>query len=281
MALDDLRRIRELLIGALFSDDELLEQIVLKGGNALEIIHGVVQRGSLDLDFSMEEQFANTGRTGQRIRAALERHLGQHGLRIFDYSFGEKPEQRRSDLPAWWGGYRAEFKIIDDATATRLGEDLMKMRQQSLAIGNPSGSRVFKIDFSSYEFCQGKVQREVDDLVVYVYSLEMIAAEKLRAICQQMPEYLFVGPKLKRARARDFFDICMIEGEGIDMCASANVRLTKSVFGAKRVDLELLGRIHEHEDFHAPGWPGVTASVGRPLAPFREYFVYPEHGPRS
>jgi predicted nucleotidyltransferase component of viral defense system len=48
----DLEEVRRLTIIALFSDDELYEQIVLKGGNALNLVYGLSSRTSLDLDFS-------------------------------------------------------------------------------------------------------------------------------------------------------------------------------------------------------------------------------------
>jgi predicted nucleotidyltransferase component of viral defense system len=48
--------IRKLTITALFSDEVLFEQLVLKGGNALSLVHGISPRDSLDLDFSMSRQ---------------------------------------------------------------------------------------------------------------------------------------------------------------------------------------------------------------------------------
>jgi len=49
----DFDEIRRLTITALFSDDELYEQIVLKGGNAISLVYGYSSRVSLDLDFSI------------------------------------------------------------------------------------------------------------------------------------------------------------------------------------------------------------------------------------
>src|ERR1035438_5406206 len=50
----DFAEVRRLTIAALFSDDKLFEQIVLKGGNALNLVYDLSPRTSLDLDFSME-----------------------------------------------------------------------------------------------------------------------------------------------------------------------------------------------------------------------------------
>ncbi|MFL6690512.1 MAG: nucleotidyl transferase AbiEii/AbiGii toxin family protein [Alphaproteobacteria bacterium] len=56
VSLDEVRR--RILI-ALFSDDELMDVLVLKGGNALSIIHKVGSRASLDMDFSIKRAFAD------------------------------------------------------------------------------------------------------------------------------------------------------------------------------------------------------------------------------
>jgi predicted nucleotidyltransferase component of viral defense system len=63
--------IRKLTITALFSDDVLLEQLVLKGGNAMSLIYHISPRVSLDLDFSMETDFENVEEV-QAIGAARE-----------------------------------------------------------------------------------------------------------------------------------------------------------------------------------------------------------------
>jgi len=54
-----LPRFEKLTIVALFSDDELFGQLVLKGGNALSLVYGLSSRSSLDLDFSIEKDFAD------------------------------------------------------------------------------------------------------------------------------------------------------------------------------------------------------------------------------
>ena len=59
--------IRRLIITALFADDTLSEQLVLKGGNALTIVHKIGDRTSLDLDFSMAEDFSDLDAAKQRI----------------------------------------------------------------------------------------------------------------------------------------------------------------------------------------------------------------------
>ena len=150
----------------------------------------------------------------------------------------------------WWGGYLVEFKLADRTLYDRVGNDIDALRRQSTLVG-PSQKRTFKIDISSYEFCEGKVQRELDDYTVYVYSLEMIAIEKLRAICQQMPEYSL---GTHSARARDFYDIHrIVTNNEIDLTTTVNLALVRAIFGAKEVPLQaLLNEISKHREFHRP-----------------------------
>ena len=51
--------IRRIAITAVFSDDCLFERVVLKGGSALSIALGLSGRTSMDLDFSIENDFEN------------------------------------------------------------------------------------------------------------------------------------------------------------------------------------------------------------------------------
>ncbi len=67
----DINGIRRLVIVAMFTDDILFEKLVLKGGNAISLVYGYGNRGSLDVDFSMEEEFCDIADAGQRILRAL------------------------------------------------------------------------------------------------------------------------------------------------------------------------------------------------------------------
>lgn len=67
-----LDRIKLLAIQAMFLDDELLEQLVLKGGNAMALVHRVSARASVDLDFSMQHDF---GEAIDGMKERIERTL--------------------------------------------------------------------------------------------------------------------------------------------------------------------------------------------------------------
>ena len=117
------------------------------------------------------------------------------------------------------------------------------------------------------------MKREVNDYAVYVYSLEMIAAEKLRAICQQMPEYTVL--RTKRPRARDFYDIHQVITEyGIDLTTDENRSTLAAIFEAKQVPLNQLGEIDKYRNYHSQDWPSVEASISGVHDVFDSYFDF-------
>lgn len=266
----DLTRIKRLVIVAMFSDDELMEQLVLKGGNALDIIHGVVKRGSVDLDFSIAEDFADLDETKVRLCRALRDTFDSAGFVVFDEKFAKKPKVISAERIDWWGGYLLNFKLIDKQKHRELGGELKELQRQAHVVG-PQLKKTFKVDISRYEHCAGKLKTEFDDYTIYVYTLEMIAIEKLRAICQQMPEYEPVTNK--RARARDFYDVWKIIAVGVDLTLPENLRLFRLIFAAKRVPLSLLRKISEYREFHSQDWPAVAdTAVDDDLREFDFYF---------
>jgi uncharacterized protein YneR len=266
----DLIAIRKIILTAVAADDYLVEQLVLKGGNALELIHRVGARASIDLDFSMAADFDDPSEVSARLRRSLVDRFDAARYLVFDFVFGPRPTDRKPGTP--WGGYSASFKLIPRALAEKLAGAVEDMRRQSDAVG-PSQLRSFKIEISAYEYVDGRVKADVDDYTCYVYSLDMIAAEKLRAICQQSPDYpLRAHPT---ARARDFYDIhaAIIEG-GVSFRNDGFHILILEVFRAKNVELSLVGTIHEHREFHRQEWPSVQIAVRKELKDFDYYFDY-------
>ena len=126
-ALIDQNQIRRIAITAVFSDDYFFEKVVLKGGNALSLGLGMSGRTSLDLDFSIENDFDDVAEAERRLLAALERRFATFGLVVFDFSFGSRPFKPREGL-ARWGGYVAEFKLMEQNAIGRLVK--IKRREQ-------------------------------------------------------------------------------------------------------------------------------------------------------
>jgi predicted nucleotidyltransferase component of viral defense system len=271
--MDDLfARIRRQTITALFADDMLMDLLVLKGGNALSLVHGLSTRASLDIDFSIDGDFPNIDEVRRRIFRSLRDRFDSLGYVVFDEEFSPKPELDGPDIRPWWGGYQLEFKLIPKADHDKLMGNHEKMRIHAQVVG-PGQRRVFSADFSKHEFTQGKLERELDSYTIYVYSPIMVAVEKLRAICQQMPEYPMRGRR--RPRARDFYDIhLVVTKDDADLAAKPSLDLLTAVFATKRVPLALLGAIHEQREFHRPDWPAVVNAVGGPIQAFDHYFDF-------
>jgi predicted nucleotidyltransferase component of viral defense system len=265
----DFAEIRRLVIIAMFSDDVLYERLVLKGGNAISLVYGIGKRSSLDVDFSIEGEFADLEKTSDRIRRALTDRFDQAGFVVFDYGFGPRPVNPGEKNPIW-GGYRAEFKLIPKPFYNKVTGEIEAVRRNAVVIG-PAQQRTFTIDISKNEFCRSKAEKEIDNYAVYVYTPAMIAIEKLRAICQQMPEYTPRAAKV--ARARDFYDISLlVEQGGVDFGSAEVAELIVPVFAAKEVDIHLITRISEYRDFHRQDWPSVEASVAGEIRIFEYYF---------
>ena len=108
----DIRRIRELVIIAMFADDDLMDILVLKGGNALDIAHGMNLRASIDVDFSISGDFENSEIVKHKIEQSLSERFDSEGYKLFDYKFEQKPSKSKQEIPPFWGGYEVEFKII-------------------------------------------------------------------------------------------------------------------------------------------------------------------------
>lgn len=266
----DLADIRRLVIVAMFSDDMLFNKLVLKGGNAISLVYRYGARGSLDVDFSIEGDFQDADDAGKRIMAALEDRFAAAGFELFDFTFGQRPATKGWDPK--WGGYRIQFKIIERQKHGELRADLEAIRRNATVIGSAQ-QRTFTIEVSKWEFCEGKVETELDDFAIFVYTPAMLAIEKIRALCQQMDEYPTRGAKT--ARARDFYDIYVIlEESKMDLASTVTGNLVKAIFAAKDVPLRLIGLIGNYREFHRLDWPSVEATVMRGLKPFDFYFDY-------
>lgn len=258
------------VLRALVSEQELVDHLVFKGGNALELIHQVGGRTSLDLDFSIENDFGDPDAAGTLLQKALTTRFEANDVVLFDYQFGPRPSTRRVGDP--WGGYVATFKLIRCDVARNLGEDLDSMRRQAAVVG-ASQKRSFRIEISAFEWVAGKERADVGVGTLFVYSLEMIAVEKLRAICQQAPAYAL--RRNPAPRPRDFYDITKIcEATGLEFDQPPTQDLVIAVFSQKEVDLSLLEGLDDQREFHRRGWSSVEVAVGSNLRDFDYYFDF-------
>ena len=273
---DELGLIKRTAVLAMFVDDELFDLLVLKGGNAMDLIHQEHSRASVDLDFSMPGDL-DVPTVEPRIERALRETFADRGYTAFDVHLENKPRKLKPDLESFWGGYKVSFKLISSERAAQIGDDLEVMRREAIVLGT---STAFTIDISRHEDTKAKQPYEMDGMTIYAYPPEMIVCEKLRAICQQMPEY---GPVIGRSekaghqRARDFIDIDVLLGSTafqIDLTAPRVQEMLQEVFRIKHVPLALLGKIKDCRAFHETGYDEVrnTMRPGVEVKPFAAYF---------
>ena len=272
---EQLEAIKRAAIVAMFADDALLDVLVLKGGNAIDIVHQVNSRASVDLDFSMKDDLDHEA-VLPNLQRALETTFDLQGYLAFDIKLSIRPGRMPDELASFWGGYLVEFKLISNRRANEVGRDIAQMRREAIRLGE--GPK-FTIDISRYEYVEYKEAHELDGYTIYVYSPAMIVCEKLRAICQQMPEYGQVIQRLSlgNQRARDFIDIeALVRKFGIDLSAEESQQMVVQMFAAKRVPLSYLANIPETRDFHALGYEEVRAAMkpGVRIEPFNHYFDF-------
>ncbi|MCH7878829.1 MAG: nucleotidyl transferase AbiEii/AbiGii toxin family protein [candidate division Zixibacteria bacterium] len=279
MDTEQLSNLKRIVIQAMFRDDNLLERLVLKGGNALDIVHGLSERASIDFDFSIENDFdpSEIQEIRDRLEAGIDATFREHDLRIIDFNFQEvpQPEQHHSSKLKFWGGYNITFKVVNSDSYSKYQGNIAALRNHALAFGL---SPTIKVEISKCEFCAKKEERDFDGYTIYVYSPAMLFAEKLRAICQQLPAYrAIVDSGHRTGRARDFFDIYrIVEGLRVDVTDNETMELIKVVFAAKQVPLQLLNHIGEMKELHEADYPSLEQSVRNrsELKPLSYYFDY-------
>ncbi len=261
---------------AVASDDVLVDLLVLKGGNALELIYGIGERASLDLDYSLREDFNDLSEIRIRLFTALGKRFSSVGFKVFDEKLERRPRQPIPGAGTQWGGYNATFKLIEAAKYANFESDnpktiLESMRRDAVTSDAHQG-RTFTIEISKFEYCVGARLSTIDDYDCYVYTPAMIAAEKLRAICQQMP-----GQRSNPTpRPRDFYDItAIVKNDRQCSFGEASLRtLITHMFAAKDVPLRLIGEITTQREFHRQGWPAVENAVRGRLESFDFYFDF-------
>ncbi len=189
---------------AVAADDELQPLLVLKGGTAIQLIHQVGFRASQDIDFSIRGGNDDDSRREQllakRLEAALVSRFDAAGYDAFDFEF-----QREGGAES--SGYTALIRVIERGVVEKKVLDLAgKGRPPApdrvLDLRRMLGRQV-KIELSKHEHVEGNVARDIEGFEVRVYTPAMIVAEKLRALCQQMPGHR----AYPTARARDFYDV--------------------------------------------------------------------------
>lgn len=166
---------------------------------------------------------------------------------IFQFKFEARPAKQNIASKEFWGGYRVEFKIRKGIHPIDELPDPQKAAREAEVIDPSTQSRKFMIDISKYEFTNPSEFKDLEGYKIKVYTLEMIVYEKLRAICQKLPEYKYAQEPIK-ARPKDFYDIYMImKNQPHINFESLELDTLEKIFNAKEVPLQLLFKIPQYK----------------------------------
>jgi predicted nucleotidyltransferase component of viral defense system len=268
--------IKKAIVLGLFSNDYLLERLVLKGGNALSLVYEISTRASLDIDLSIPDEFDDLSLVSSHIQSGLQQSFDHLSLHVFDFSMSEEPRVISQDIAGFWGGYKIAFKLIEQVKFRENSGNMEWLRRNSISVGG-STARKFEIDISKHEYTEEKCNIIFSGYKIYVYSPAMIVCEKLRAICQQIDSYREKVQKHKAKRARDFLDIYQVcESEKICPQDHSFRSTLGKVFAVKDVPLNLLESLEQERAYHEPDFIAVKATVASSykLQEFEFYFQY-------
>jgi len=284
--LERLLEIKRLAIIAMFANDDLMDRWVLKGGNAIDVFYNIASRSSVDLDFSMPDEFEDSelNDVTKKIENSLKKIFLEQNYHVFDVKLQKKPKMSKTtisdpEIEKFWGGYQVEFKVIESNKFSNFENDAQSLRMHAIDIA-PGSIKKFYIDISKYEYCDLKTisKTTLNDYTIYVYTPLLIVCEKLRAICQQMEEYKAIVKSSSRSpRAKDFFDIYyLMDMFSIDLTTEDNKHILEQVFLIKKVPLQFLANISSYRDYHRDSFVSLkdTIKQGVDLQPYDFYFDF-------
>lgn len=251
---------------ALYADSGLAEQLFLKGGTALRLFENLTTRLSFDADFSTDRSIQDPEGFFQAIETALTQRFTHHDLDVIDFEYKRKPKTQRTDRPDWWGGWLCEFKLCSLDHRNRP----LEQRRRNAMIPVDAVSPKIPLEISDHEYCGTGRVTTIQGIPVHGYTRELLVLEKLRAICQQHPDYPY---RLKKNRARDFYDIQQLTQNPDDAFVESCQNQIDKVFEAKEVPLTLLADLW-NESFtseFATGFELLAGSIRGETLPFERY----------
>lgn len=258
--MDNMNEIKLATLRALMSDDILMQGLVLKGGNALQLAYDITDRGSIDIDFSMENDFSlkDYERLNRVIGGLLTNQFESLDLVPFDVKLKEKPKE--GSIPQW-KGYLLEFKLINNDLNNKFKDNIDSKRRNALSIKDNHSTK-YTVDISAYEYTSSSTIKEIDGIILSVYTPEMIIIEKIRAICQSMDEYKeIVTTAGQKKRARDIYDICNLYDKFPNVESKITKELVKNIFQAKQVPINFIDKIIDIKERYRDDWDSVKATI--------------------
>jgi len=254
---------------ALYQSPDLANRLFLKGDSALRIFDHQTSRLSIDADFSLETELDDPDGFFDSIRLCVESRFSSHQQDIIDFKPMRKPKTSSKNRPGWWGGWSCEFKLVDQIH----GAKTLATKRRHALIPDGASSPKITIDISEHEYCGTHRSKTIEGIKIQGYSRELLVLEKLRAICQQHPDYKY---RLSKNRSRDFYDIYSLTADFDDAFVKKCSRHLTNVFATKEVPLDILKAIWNEQfiDEQRRGFEQVKDTVRGTVYDFD---VYVEH----
>lgn len=254
---------------AIYSTPSLSKTLFLKGGSALRLFDNLTSRLSIDTDFSVHTDINNESKFFQDLKSSVSAHFQRKEFDIIDFKWNRKPKKIRAGYPDWWGGWLCEFKLV---SFQHRGKVIETKRRNALIPDGANSSKV-TMEISKHEYCGKKRTKTIQGVKIFGYSRELLVLEKIRAICQQHPDYAYRSSK---NRARNFYDIYELTANTDDSFISRCRSLIEKVFRAKEVPLKILASLWEVDfiDEQRRGFDAVKDTV---IGEIHDFDVYVEH----
>ena len=244
---------RLLAVQAIFSNDDLMEIVTLKGGNAMQLLD-LTSRASLDIDFSIKQgRRISEEVEGELFKKSLQKIFKEHQLTVIDFKFDSKPKKSKQVSPPYWGGYAIEFKVIQDEHYEKHKDNAQKL--STMAVSMEGNKKKIEIDISLEEYTEPRIAMEIEEYTIYLYSPLMIVYEKISALCQLLPDYPLASKE--KTRARDLYDIysaisVMLKKNDEDLRQEIlnpkNLYILQEMFAAKDVSYDLMKKIRDYKE---------------------------------
>ncbi len=254
---------------AIFSTPSPSENLFLKGGSAMWLFDNLTSRLSIDADFSVHTDINNESKFFKDLKSSVRARFRRKRFDIIDFEWNRKPKKIRAKYPDWWGGWLCEFKLV---SFQHRGKVIETKRRNALIPDGANSSKV-TVEISKHEYCGKKRTKTIQGIKIFGYSRELLVLEKIRAICQQHPDYAYRSSK---NRARDFYDIYELTANTDDCFISRCSSQIEKVFRAKEVPLKILASLWEVDfiDEQRRGFDAVKDSV---IGEIHNFDVYVEH----
>jgi len=254
---------------AIYSTPSPSKTLFLKGGSAMRLFDNLTSRLSIDADFSVHTDIENESKFFQEFKSSVSARFRKKRFDIIDFEWSRKPEKRRKEFPDWWGGWLCEFKLV---SFQHRGKSIEIKRRNALIPDGANSSKI-PVEISKHEYCGKRRTKTIQGIKIFGYPRELLVLEKIRAICQQHPDYAYRSSK---NRTRDFYDIYELTAntdEGfISRCSSQ----IENVFRAKEVPLEILASLWK-DDFIDEQRPGFNEVKDTVTGEIHDFDVYVEH----